>query len=292
MAIVELLNTTNMLIVLADSTGNFGSVQPNSVYAIDESALAKECVASPIRKGWLKIKQGGKFVGPKGAPKNKKADASGERPSDKPVSFFPEEPEQGAIPNVVTHDFEKSAKDAEAKAAAVADGATENLGQKIVRRGRKKKLVPVNVQKGGPRRTGEIPERVRGQLPNVPQRPRVIEINGQEFAGIAGVTRDAQIIIPSSIPGAAQLVGVEDAQWDQLTRMANETNKLVDDLARDRKMFMYSNQSDAQRATFIERTSDVGFLRGLEGGELNPKLLKVIRAKIKSLEGTNVQQKS
>jgi hypothetical protein len=117
----------------------------------------------------------------------------------------------------------------------------------------------------------------------------VIEINGQEFAGIAGVTRDAQLIIPSSIPGAAQLVGVEDAQWDQLTRMANETNKLVDDLARDRKMFMYSNQSDAQRATFIERTSDIGFLKGLEGGELNPKLLKVIRAKIKSLEGTNVQ---
>ena len=281
MAIVEVFNTTNMQIVLADSSGNFGSVNPNSILAVDESVLAKECVASPVRKGWLKVKQGGKFVGVKGLKTEEKPAAK--KTSTEPVTYFPEE--QGITAKVITFDHGKAANDAIAKQAAEeavvkSENETENLGQKLVRRGRKKKLISVDIQKGGPRRFRDMSS-VKKQLPNV------VEINGNMFAG---VTDKAQMIVPSTIPGGAQLVDMEDMSWDQLTRLAKETNSLVDDLARDRKVFMYSNQGNAEREKFIGNTQDIGFLKQLEGGELNPKLLKAIRSKIKTLEGANVQQ--
>jgi len=277
MAVIELLNTTNMTIVLADNFGNYGSMAPHSIMPVDDALLAKECIAKPIQKGWIKVKSGGKFAGKSGSKKIVAAAvAQKEKGGDEPVSFFPPE-QDGQAAKVVSHDFEKAAEEAAKKA----EETTEVIGEKIVKQGRKKKLVKVSMQKGGPKKVVEISERVKKQL------PPVIEINGEEED--AGVTKSAQWIIPSTIPGAAQLVSMEDMGWDQLNKLAKETNVVVDSLVRDRKALIYSNQSKSERMELIARTMDISFLKQLEEGELDMDLLRAIREKIKGLEGENVQ---
>ena len=282
MPTIELLNTTEMLIVLADNSGNFGSVQPKSILAVDDSIISKDCVASPIRKGWLKIRQGGKFVG-KGAGGKQVAKAQAEKPvpagkSTEPVNFFPPNPDlDGNSQAAVTFDF-KAAEDKRLK-----DNETENLGQKIVKKGGKrgkKKLVNVDVQKGGPRRVMDIPERVAKGLPNVPV--KIIEMEGD---GISGISENARIIIPSAIPGAAQLVDLESMGWDNIVRLSNATNQLVDSLVVDRKATMYSNQSKTEKAKVIAATKDLSLLTQWSEHEVDGALLKLIEKRKKEIEG-------
>lgn len=289
MAIVELENVSNGTVVLADRDGHYATVQRTHIVTIDDSLLAKECIAGPLRAGQLRMTKGGKRLPQVGAKREVKPtkleesishfagpEIDGEG-SPNVVSGFQRE---GSNPDAQNVEPEKplKKKDPEEKSAPL-DNEMVPVGQKLVRRGRRKKLVNVDRPSKMLRHTEND---IKKKLENV------IDVQGERALPSTTMDDGAKLIIASDIPGGAVEMPLDDALWDRLAILSKKTDMIVDGAAKDKKMALYATMDLDKREVFVNNTQDLSFLKEVVKFEWTPGLAKSIRDKIKELETTAV----
>lgn len=298
MAVIEFENVSNGTVVLADRDGHYATVKPSHIVTLDDSLLSKECIAGPLRSGLLRITKGGNRLPQPGAKR-----VGQQKPTriEESISHFagPEIDGEGSPDVVSTFDREGSNPDAQKtepsaeKSGKKKDKAEEKpeetaplnnkmveVGQKLVRRGRRKKLIKV-----------EKPSKHLRDVPNDPKKriSNVIEVQGERPMPVNSMDDGARLIMASDIPGGAVEMPLGDALWDQLSVLSKKTDALVDGAAKDKKMALYATMDLDKREVFVNNTQDLTFLREVVKFEWTPDLARAIRDKIKELETTNVQ---
>lgn len=285
MALIQIMNMTENTLSIADTTREYLSIAGNQIRIVDDSLLEFAEVQTHIQNGNIKIFKGRKMIGPSGKKKGQKGPSKAELAVAHLAGL--DMPEND--PSVISqHKSEEIGLPKPGEAVNPAEGLTPereeemtDLGSKLVRSGRKKKLVPVSKSS---KRISHLPAERGKKIPGVLE----FKGSGGDMKAITkqGSDDGAKMIVESDFPGGAYEVNMDDAVWSELAKLSRKTDAVVDSIARERKSSLYAMMGNPKRMQFITATTDVEFLKELEGIEWEPTLNKAIKKRLVEVGAT------
>jgi hypothetical protein len=267
-------NISKMLVVLADSSKHYATLQPGKKIFLPNDALEADCIAQPLSAGLLKVvDQGGKPE-----PLVKKGIPARAAKVEEFISRFgtreheEDETDEGTVTATKREDSSDYTPPSRGKVEIT------DIGKKLVRgKSVKKKLVPM------------VKTSTESKQEVVKKGPRVIKMSGDggDVALDTGSIDGSLIVNESGVPGQARVVSINDANSEDLKRAGELTNQILDSAAKDRKLAIYMSGDQSVRERFVENTKDVEFLKEVATIEWQGDIAKAVREKLNSLGAGN-----